>query len=50
MRPSATAIAMMSALELLMPEARGRSLASTRSAPIAAPGKFRARRRTATPA
>ena len=39
-------MAMISALELLMPTAMGRSLAKAMSAPVCAPGKFRAIRRT----
>jgi hypothetical protein len=37
-----------SALELLMPEARGRSLAKAIVAPARAPGKFRESLETAT--
>ena len=45
---SAAETATTSALELLMPEARGRSLDRTMSAPSGAPGKFAASRRAAT--
>ena len=45
-RTSAAAIATISALELLMPDAGGRSLPKAMSAPSAAPGKFFASRRT----
>ena len=45
MRASTAATLTISALELLMPEARGRSLANTMSAPSAAAGKLRGSRR-----
>ena len=47
-RTSADETATTRALELLMPEARGRSLAKTMSAPRGAPGKLAASRRAAT--
>ena len=45
-RTSAAATDTISALELLMPDARGRSLAKTIVAPAEGPGKLRWRRRT----
>ena len=45
-RTSVAAIATINALELLMPDAGGRSLPKAMSAPSAAPGKFFASRRT----